>query len=145
MTPQKALAEEAQHCLSLVVRPWQRPQINFREREYCRQATFRSTWVTNSSNVRAPTGKEGRQYPYMIALGYEDENLYPTLRGAAGVRLFFDDRTMEWWRNCTFEEIDERVPTRNMQARKIACVNFVLPQAESRMVCLLCSLRSTTT
>ena len=116
--------------------------INFREREYRRQATFRSTSVTISSNGRTPTDKEGRQYPYMLALGYEDENLYPTLRGAAGVRPFFDERAIEWWRHCGFEEVDENGPTRNMASSQIGCVNFVLPlvEIESGVLAMLAAI-----
>lgn len=102
-------------------------RMNFREREHQRQATFRRTSATISSNGRVPIDKEGRQYPYMLALGYEDENLFPTLRGAEGVRRFFDERSIEWWRHCDLEEVHENGPTRNMASSQIACVNFILP------------------
>ena len=103
--------------------------MTFREQEYQRQAMFRRTSATISSKGRAPIDKDGRQYPYMLALGSEDENLYPSLRGAYGVRRFFDERAIEWWRHCGYEAVDENGPTRNMASSQIACVNFVLPLA----------------
>ena len=72
----------------------------------------------------------GRQYGYMLALGYEDENLYPPLRGVEGVRRVFDERAVRWWRHCGFEDTAINGPTRNMASSQIACVNFVLPLAE---------------
>ena len=66
----------------------------------------------------------------MLALGYEDENLYPVLRGAGGVREVFDERAVKWWRHCGFEDTENNGPTRNMASSQIACVNFVLPLAE---------------
>ena len=98
--------------------------------------------MTISSNGRAPTDKEGGQYPYMLALGYEDENLYPTLRGATGVRRFFDERTIQWWRHYGFDEIDENGPTRNMASSQIGCVNFLLPlvEIENGMLAVLAAI-----
>ncbi len=118
------------------------PRVNFREREYRRQAEFRRTSATISSNGRAAIDKEGGQYPYMLALGCEDENLYPTLRGAYGVRRIFDERAIEWWRHCGFEAVDENGPTRNMASSQIACVNFVLPLAgiENGLLALLAAV-----
>ena len=63
----------------------------------------------------------------MLALGYEDENLYSTLRDGEAVRRFFDERAIAWWRHCRFEDVEMNCPTRNMASSQIACVNFVLP------------------
>ena len=63
----------------------------------------------------------------MLALGLEDENLYPSLRGASGARQFFGERGIKWWRHCGFEDTSADGPTRNMASSQIACVNFLLP------------------
>ena len=104
--------------------------MSFRDEEYRRQESFRQTSATISSHGRAPVDEPARRYDYMLALGYEDENLYPSLGGAQGVRRFFDDRGVKWWRHCGFEAVAENGPTRNMACSQVACVNFVLPLAE---------------
>ena len=104
--------------------------MSFRDEEYRRQESFRQRSATISSHGKAPVDEPARRYDYMLALGYEDENLYPSLRGAQGVRRFFDDRGVKWWRHCGFEATAENGPTRNMACSQIACVNFVLPLAE---------------
>ena len=63
----------------------------------------------------------------MLALGLEDENLYPLLRGAGGARQFFGERGIKWWRHCGFDDPLADGPTRNMASSQIACVNFLLP------------------
>ena len=104
--------------------------MSFRDEEYRRQESFRQTSATISSHGRAPVDEPARRYDYMLALGYEDENLYPSLGGAQGVRRFFDARGVKWWRHCGFEAVAENGPTRNMACSQVACVNFVLPLAE---------------
>ena len=105
-------------------------ETSFRAGEYSRQEGFRQRSATISSRGRAPVDELGRQYGHMLALGCEDENLYPTLRGAQGVRRFFDARAVAWWRCRDFDAAEENGPTRNMASSQIACVNFVLPLAE---------------
>ena len=105
-------------------------ETSFRAEEYRRQEGFRQSSATISSRGRAPVDEFGQHYGYMLALGYEDENLYPTLRGAKGLRRFFDERAVAWWRHCGFDAAEENGPTRNMASSQIACVNFVLPLAE---------------
>ena len=105
-------------------------ETSFRAEEYRRQEGFRQRSVTISPRGRAPVDEPGRQYGHMLALGYEDENLYPTLRGAQGVRRFFDECAVTWWRCRDFDAAEENGPTRNMASSQIACVNFVLPLAE---------------
>ena len=63
----------------------------------------------------------------MLARGLEDENLYPSLRGAGGARQFFGERGIKWWRHCGFDDPLADGPTRNMASSQIACVNFLLP------------------
>lgn len=104
--------------------------MSFRDEEYRRQESFRWRSATISSDGRTVVDEPGRRYGYMLALGHEDENLYPALRGAQGVRRFFDDRAIAWWRHCGFDAAAINGPTRNMASSQIACVNFVLPLAE---------------
>ncbi len=104
--------------------------MSFKIQEYRRQEDFRERSVTVSEPGRAPADEKGRRYGYMLALGYEDENLYPTLRGAGAVRRFFDERAIAWWRHCGFDTAGLNCPTRNMASSQISCVNFVLPLAE---------------
>ena len=102
---------------------------SFEEQEKRRQATFRSASATISSKWGARLDKDGPQLDYWLALGSEDENLYPSLRGAEGVRRIFDERDIKWWQLDDFDAVEENGPTRNMASSQIACVNFVLPLA----------------
>ena len=104
--------------------------MDFRDDEYRRQESFRRNSGTISSRGRSPVDEPGRQYGYMLALGCEDENLYPGLRGTRGARRFFAERAIAWWRHCGLESTESNEPTRNMASSQIACVNFVLPLAE---------------
>ncbi len=63
----------------------------------------------------------------MLALGLENENLYPSLRSGEGARRFFGERSIKWWRHCGFDDPLPDGPTRNMASSQIACVNFLLP------------------
>ena len=103
--------------------------LKFKEREYRRQAAFRRRSKTISSDGRSPVDEPGQRHDYMLALGYEHENLYPTLRSAEGVRRFFDERGITWWRHGGFDETSKNGPTRNMASSQVACVNFILPLA----------------
>ena len=74
---------------------------------------------------------KGRRYGHLLALGCEDENLYPSLRGESGARRFFKERGITWHRShrsCDAPGVDG--PTRNMASSQVACVNFLLPLAE---------------
>ena len=87
-----------------------------------RQAHFRDTSPTISEQGRSPWDDQGRRHGYLLAVGHEDENLYPSLRGASGARRFFK------WRGIRWHGSDG--PTRNMVSSQIACVNFLLPLAD---------------
>ena len=104
---------------------------DYREVEYRRQAAFRRASETISARGRLPTDDAARDYRYMLALGLEDENLYPPLRGTEGARRFFGERGIKWWRHCGFDDPSADGPTRNMASSQIACVNFFLPLAGS--------------
>lgn len=45
------------------------------------QAKFRATSATISEQDRTPTDTRGRNYGHLLALGYEEENLIPGIRG----------------------------------------------------------------
>ena len=74
---------------------------------------------------------EGQRHGHLLALGCEDENLYPSLRGESGARRFFKERGIKWHRTARSGDapgVDG--PTRNMASSQVACVNFLLPLAE---------------
>ncbi len=100
--------------------------MKFEDTEKDRQATFRNTSV--SKQGRSPTDKLGQRHAYMLALDYEDENLYAPLRGNDGARKFFRERYIKWWRQGRYDQGKNR-PTRNMASSQIMCVNFMLPLA----------------
>lgn len=57
-----------------------------------RQAHFRKTSPTISQQGRSPWDGQGQKYDYLLGLGCEEENLYPTLRGEHGAARFFKER-----------------------------------------------------
>ena len=89
------------------------------ERE--RQARFREGLSTPSDTV-------GRRHAYLLALGCEEENLFPALRGENGACRYFAERKIKWWQaGVSGDASDGKRPTRNMASSQIACVNFLLP------------------
>ena len=93
------------------------------ERE--RQAQFRE-----QSSLPRYCG--GRRHGHLLASGYEDENLYPTLRGENGAHRFFESRGIKWWQDArNGDDSNGCRPTRNMASSQIACVNFLLPLTET--------------
>ena len=95
------------------------------------QASFRNTSSTISEKGRSPSDDKGQRYGHLLAIGYEDENLYPSLRGEAGARQFFKERGIKWHRTTLSGDVqDDDGPTRNMASSQVACVNFLLPLAE---------------
>ena len=111
----------------------------FRDTEYERQASFRGASAAISADASSPTDERGRRYGYMLALGHEDQNLYPSLRGVSGARRFMERRGIRWWRHSGFDRPGVSGPTRNMASSQIACINFLLPLAsiDGAMVALL--------
>ena len=86
-----------------------------------RQAAFRK-------GLTAPSDPIGLRHDYLLALGCEEENLYPSLRGENGALRFFADRGIKWWQaRASGDASDGKRPTRNMASSQIACVNFLLP------------------
>lgn len=104
---------------------------SFGDRERQRQATFRVTSPTIRAHGRAPSDEKGRCHGHLLALGHEEENLYPSLRGAAGARRFFEERAIRWHRTATSGDTrGGDGPTRNLASSQVACVNFLLPLVE---------------
>lgn len=105
--------------------------LTFGESAREQQVRFRSTSSTISDEARHPGDDKGRQYGYLLALGHEEENLFPTLRGDNGARRFFRERRIKWWRSSRSGDtpgVD--IPTRNLASSQVACVNFLLPLAD---------------
>ena len=70
----------------------------------------------------------GRRHGHLLASGYEDANLYPTLRCENGARRFFETRGIKWWQDArNGDDSKGKRPTRNIASSQIACVNFLLP------------------
>ena len=101
-----------------------RRAANFGKTERQRQARFRR-------KMSAPTDPAGQRHGHLLALGQEDENLYPTLRGENGARRFFEIRRIKWWQDArNGDDSNGTRPTRNMASSQIACVNFHMPLIE---------------
>ena len=95
-----------------------------------RQAEFRKSSPTISESAKSPSDDKGRRHGHLLALGCEDENLYPPLRGETGARRFFRERRIKWHRSARSGDTPgEDGPTRNMASSQVACVNFMLPLA----------------
>ena len=94
---------------------------NYGQRERKRQAACRKGLTT-------PTDPVGLKHDYLLALGCEEENLFPTLRGEKGAVRYFAERNIKWWQaRVSGDASDGKRPTRNMASSQIACVNFLLP------------------
>ena len=94
------------------------------------QADFRDKSTTISDQGRSPSDDKGQGHGHLLTTGWEDENLYPSLRGEAGARRFFEERGIRWHRTeRSGDTVGEDGPTRNMASSQVACVNFLLPLA----------------
>ena len=91
------------------------------------QQRFRDTSPTISAQGRSPSDDKGRRNPHLLALGCEEENLYPGIRGAGGAIDFFKRRGIKWWKSSRSGDSQADGPTRNMASSQVACVNFLLP------------------
>ena len=99
---------------------------SFENAEKDRQANFRDKSSTISPEGRSP---QDIQRPYLLAQDYEEENLYPSIRGQDGALRYFSDRRIQWWSHGASGDRGG-LPTRNMASSQIACVNFLLPLLE---------------
>ena len=97
---------------------------NFGALERKRRAAFRAELTTPSDAI-------GRRHDYLLALGYKEENLCPSLCGENGALRYSAERNVKWWQaRASGDASDGKRPTRNMASSQIACVNFLLPLAD---------------
>lgn len=89
-----------------------------------RQAAFRATL---SLAARTPTDQPWASHDFLLALGHEEETLYPSLRGAGGAVDYFRARGAHWWRSPRTGDSNGDGPTRNLTSSQVACVNLLLP------------------
>ena len=94
------------------------------------QQRYRGMSSTVSVRGRSPSDEKGKRNGHLLALGCEEENLYPGIRGAGGAIDFFRQRGLGWWKSSrSGDDDDNKYPTRNMASSQVACVNFMLPLA----------------
>lgn len=104
-----------------------------------RQAQFRDASPTISDRARRPDDAVGQRHSHLLAVDFEEENLFPSLRDGVA-REFFASRAIKWWRSTRGGDPTEDTigrkrpngPTRNMASSQIACVNVLMPLSESR-------------
>ena len=95
-----------------------------------RQHAFRDESQTVSASGKHQEDERGLSNPHLLALGYEEENLYPGIRGMGGAIHFFGRRNIKWWKSSrSGDDTTVDGPTRNMASSQVACVNFLLPLA----------------
>ena len=70
-----------------------------------RQRAFRDQSQTVSGDAKHPEDERGLCNPHFLALGYEEENLYPGIRGMGGAVDFFAQRNIKWWKSSTSGEM----------------------------------------
>jgi len=96
-----------------------------------RQARFLSTSRFFSAAAQARTTDKERRNPYLLAEGYELENLYPGLRSGKAT-AYFAERGIKWWRSTrSGDNAAVNGPTKNLASSQVACVNFLLPFSEN--------------
>ena len=97
---------------------------SFENTEKERQADFRKSFDTISCEGRKMPTDIPR--PYLLPMGCEEDNLYPSIRGSKGAHQYVEDRHIQWWSHAASGDRGGR-PTRNMASSQIACINFLLP------------------
>ena len=61
-----------------------------------RQGRFRDSSSTVSSRGRAPSDDKGQRNAHLLALGHEEENLFPEIRCNGGAVEFFSQHGLKW-------------------------------------------------
>ena len=107
--------------------------MSFRQSARLHQAEFRDASTSISAGARSPCDDKGRRRAHFLALGREEENLFPGIRGRGGAVEYFRDRGFKWNRDSFVigDSRDGNRPTRNMASSQVACVNFLLPLVEA--------------
>src|SRR5687768_1625431 len=97
--------------------------MQYQEHVRATQSNFRKTLSAVAQNPTDDPWKQG----FLLALGSEEETLYPSLRGAGGALGYFADRKARWWSSPKTGDSGLPGPTRNMTSSQVACVNLLLP------------------
>ena len=106
------------------------PKASFGYAARRRQGRFRDTSATVSRGGRSPSDGKGQRNAHLLALGHEEENLFPGIRGDGGAVESFSRRGLMWHRTSSSgDDPSSDGPTRNMASSQVACVNFLLPLA----------------
>ena len=93
---------------------------NFADAARMRQANFQEASPTISEQGRRPSDNQGQRHGHLLALGYGDGNLYPSLRGEPGVRRFFKERGIKWHRTTrSGDSPGTDGPTRNVTSSRV--------------------------
>jgi hypothetical protein len=102
-------------------------ELAFKLSARARQAAFRATLPIAA---RTPTDQPWASHDFLLALGHEEETLYPSIRGAGGALDYFRARGARWWRSPATGDAKGDGPTRNLTSSQVACVNLLLPLLE---------------
>ena len=102
----------------------------FGNAQRARQAQYREHSATVSAAGRAPDDEKGKRHGHLLALGYEEENLIPQIRGPGGAIDFFAQRGIKWHQTARSGDRGAQGPTRNMCSSQVACVNTLFPLRE---------------
>ncbi len=95
------------------------------------QGQFRSSSLTISSQARRPSDDKGIRHKHLLALGCEQENLFPSIRGSDGAIAFFRKRGIQWWKSTrSGDDYSTEGPSRNLASSQASCLNFLLPLAK---------------
>jgi len=102
---------------------------NFETAAKARLAHFTQSSPTISIEGKAPSDTKGSIYAHLLALGHEEENLYPPLRGPGGAVESFRQRGIPWWKAPqTGDEANREFPTRNLASRRRGCRRDHIPK-----------------
>ena len=84
---------------------------------------FRDASPTITDAGRSPSDDKGRRNGHLLAVGNEQENLCPPLRGESEAIRFLADRNIKWWRSArSGDERGRSGPTRNLASSAVTCV-----------------------
>jgi len=118
---------------------FQRHQREYQGRLLAERRLFSAAAATRDDD-------HSRRNSHLLALGFEEENLYPLLRGPGGGIDYFGERGIPWHRTARSGDrspvaSSRGFPTRNLASSQVACANFLLPLASHRAA-LMAALRT---
>src|SRR5687768_9001498 len=95
---------------------------NFQQSFRRSQGRFRDTSSTVSDTARYPDDDKGKRNSHLLTLGYEAENLIPSLRGDEGATDFLARRDIKWWKSSrSGDDCSRNMPTRNLASSQVSC------------------------